>query len=232
MRNLNKAENKTYLSRKRGGLFMAMICGALMGGVAVPHCAVAQSSFDGASSFLDESDFESKRPQMIEAEDVVLPNLLELKTDQEQATSDFNVMLQTIVSEVDNVEDLAYEKPVMKSLFYNLMEYALIQEARRGFEARIPGSGQSANFGASREIRARRNLVLGGIVYSAKDSWSIYLNELRITPNSLPDEILDIQVHNDFVRIKWFDKGTNTIFPVKLRPNQSFNLDARLFFPG
>ncbi len=221
-----------FITCPRNNMLVVMLCMGLSVMVALPGHSVAQSPYDGAKSFLNESDFQSKRMQPIENEDIVLPNLLELKTDQEKATSDFNVMLQTIVSELDNVEEMAYQKPVMKSLFYNLMEYALIQEARRGFEARIPGGAQNGNFGASREIRARRNLVLGGIVYSAKDSWSIYLNELRITPHSLPDEILDIQVHNDFVRLKWFDKGTNTIYPVKLRPNQSFNLDARLFFPG
>lgn len=232
MRYLYKAEKNRFLSRQRSQVFQAVLCGFLVSVAAFSAPCFAQSSFDGTSSFLDEGDFQPKRAQPIDMEEVVLPNLLELKTDQEKATSDFNVMLQAIVSEFDNGDDIVYEKPVMKSLFYNLTEYALIQEARRGFEARLPGSGQAGNFGASREIRARRNLILGGIVYSAKDSWSIYLNELRITPNSLPDEILDIQVHSDFVRLKWFDKGTNTIFPIKLRPNQSFNLDARLFFPG
>jgi hypothetical protein len=221
-----------YLYKAEKNTFMAVLCGVLVSVAMLPAPCFAQSSFDSTPSFLDEGDFQSKRVQPVNMEEIVLPNLLELKTDQEKATSDFNIMLQSIVSEFDDADEIVYEKPVMKSLFYNLMEYALIQEARRGFEARIPGSGQAGNFGTSREIRARRNLILGGIVYSAKDSWSIYLNELRITPNSLPDEILDIQVHADFVRLKWFDKGTNTIFPIKLRPNQSFNLDARLFFPG
>jgi hypothetical protein len=112
------------------------------------------------------------------------------------------------------------------------MEYALIQEARRGFEARLPGTSRATTQSRTREIRARRDLMLGGIIFTSDDNWSVYLNEVRITPGNLPEEILDIQVHSDFIRLKWFDKGTNTIFPVRLRPNQRFNLDARLFFPG
>ncbi len=188
----------------------------------------AQSSDEG---FLDDDAFVAIEDSL-NSEDVTLPNLLELKKNQQQSTDEFNLMLLGVVADLDNAEDIAYEKPVMKSLFFNLMEYALIQEARRGFEARLPGTNRSSTQSRSREIRARRDLMLGGIIYTSADNWSVYLNEVRITPNHLPEEILDIQVHNDFIRLKWFDKGTNTIFPVRLRPNQRFNLDARLFFPG
>lgn len=194
--------------------------------------SAVQAQQDVDLDFLNESDFRSRTVVDPNDEEVILPDMLELKKTQAESTQEFNFMLQAIMADLDNVEDIVYEKPVMKSLFFNLTEYALIQEARSGFEARLPGSGISAAQSTAREIRARRDLVLGGIIYNNKKSWSIYLNELRITPDTLPDEILDIQVHSDFIRLKWFDKGTNTIFPVKLRPNQRFNLDARLFFPG
>ncbi len=193
--------------------------------------AFAQSLYNG-ESFLDEREFRGPQQQIIVDEKVVLPNLLELKKGQEESTAEFKNMMENIVSQIDEATDIVYEKPVMKSLFFNLQEYALIQEARRGFEARLPGSGKALNNAPSREIRARRDLVLGGIVYKGKKQWTIYLNELRVTPDNLPDEVLDIQVENDYVRLKWFDKGTNQIFPVKLRPNQTFNLDAKLFYPG
>jgi hypothetical protein len=188
----------------------------------------AQSS---DASFLDDDEFVAT-DDALNNDVVTLPNLLELRKNQQQSTDEFNIMLLDIVADLNGAEDLTYEKPVMKSLFFNLMEYALIQEARRGFEARLPGTSRASTQSRSREIRARRDLMLGGILYTSDDSWSVYLNEIRITPNNLPEEIIDIQVHSDFIRLKWFDKGTNTIFPVRLRPNQRFNLDARLFFPG
>lgn len=183
------------------------------------------------ASFLDDEEFVAVDDSM-NSDEMALPNLLELKKNQRQSTEEFNLMLLGVVADLSGAEDLVYEKPVMKSLFFNLMEYALIQEARRGFEARLPGTNRATTQSRTREIRARRDLMLGGIIFTSDDNWSVYLNEVRITPGNLPEEILDIQVHNDFIRLKWFDKGTNTIFPVRLRPNQRFNLDARLFFPG
>lgn len=220
------------MCKVKGIILAGLVLGSFLGATAnLSHAQQGRGAI--SSGFLDESQFQSKQEQNPDIEEVVLPDLLEIRKDQTEATQEFQAMLKNIVDDLDNVEEVAYQKPVMKSLFFNLMEYALIQEARRGFEARIPGSGAAAvTSNQGREIRARRNLSLGGIIYNGKSNWSIYLNELRVTPDSLPEEILDIQVDTDFVRLKWFDKGTNTIFPVKLRPNQKFNLDARLFFPG
>ncbi|MAH05905.1 MAG: hypothetical protein CL561_10140 [Alphaproteobacteria bacterium] len=224
--NMNNKKQAISFRTIKCALCLGVTVFALSGNI-----AGAQSLYQG-ESFLDERQFRAQTQQLIQDEQVVLPNLLELRKDQEEATTEFRLMLDNIIADLDSDENFTYEKPVMKSLFFNLQEYALIQEARRGFEARLPGSGVSTNAAPTREIRARRDLILGGIVYKDKKQWTIYLNELRITPENLPDEILDIQVSNDFVRLKWFDKGTNTIFPVKLRPNQTFNLDAKLFFPG
>jgi hypothetical protein len=32
--------------------------------------------------------------------------------------------------------------------------------------------------------------------------------------------------------MKWFDEYTNQVFPIRLRPHQRFNIDARMFLPG
>lgn len=191
--------------------------------------ANAQTNVD---DFMSEDRYVIESASIDRAEKVQLPDILELKTDQEESTLQMRMMMESIVADLENGDDLAYKKPVMKSLFYNLMEYSLIQEARRGFEARGPSQVKQQGPTTERAIKARRNLNLGGIIFRSNKDWSIYLNEVRITPDTLPEEVLDIQVRNDFIRLKWFDKGTNTIFPVKLRANESFNLDARLFFPG
>lgn len=77
-----------------------------------------------------------------------------------------------------------------------------------------------------------RELRLGGIAYTSADDWTIWLNEQRITPNALPEEIIDLRVRRHYIEVKWYDDYTSQIFPIKLRPHQRFNLDSRIFLPG
>ncbi len=77
-----------------------------------------------------------------------------------------------------------------------------------------------------------RDIRLGGIVYRKKGDWTIWLNGKRVTPEALPEEILDLRVFKDYVEIKWFDEYTDQIFPIRLRPHQRFNIDTRIFLPG
>lgn len=77
-----------------------------------------------------------------------------------------------------------------------------------------------------------REIRLGGIVFVHEKEWTIWLNEVRITPDSIPKDIVDIKVSKDFLDLKWYDKYTNKIFPIRIRPHQRFNLDTRIFLPG
>ena len=78
-----------------------------------------------------------------------------------------------------------------------------------------------------------RILRLNGIVYVSQDDWTIWFNQERITPRSdLPEEITSLRVDQDFIEITWLDNYTNNIFPIRLRPNQRFDLDSRIFLPG
>ncbi|MFP4312907.1 MAG: hypothetical protein ACLFR0_01160 [Alphaproteobacteria bacterium] len=77
-----------------------------------------------------------------------------------------------------------------------------------------------------------RELRLGGIAYTDQDDWTIWLNEQRITPNALPEEIIDLRVRRHHIEVKWYDDYTAQIFPIKLKPHQRFNLDSRIFLPG
>jgi hypothetical protein len=77
-----------------------------------------------------------------------------------------------------------------------------------------------------------RNLVLGGISYGDGENWVIWLNKQRLTPARLPVEVKYVKVYKSHVDIKWLDKLTGQLIPVRLRPNQRFNLDARSFLPG
>jgi hypothetical protein len=77
-----------------------------------------------------------------------------------------------------------------------------------------------------------RELRMGGILYTAKNDWTIWLNEQRITPNALPPEIVELRVYRHYVDMKWYDDYTSRIFPIRLRAHQRFNLDSRIFLPG
>ena len=125
------------------------------------------------------------------------------------------------------------------SVVFTPSQYALLSEARIGFNAKIPllKNGKPANNPDPDDPNYRpppsvRKLQLGGIVFNTPDEWTIYLNGKRITPDLLPSEAVDLRVYKDFIELRWFDVQTNKIFPVRLRPNQTFNLDARVFLPG
>lgn len=127
----------------------------------------------------------------------------------------------------------------ISSLIYTTEQYASLSEARIGFNARIPllkdASGKDLpdpNDPNYRPPPSVRKLELGGIVFNNPDEWTIYLNGKRVTPDLLPPEALDLRVYKDFIELRWFDVQTNKIFPVRLRPNQTFNIDARIFLPG
>lgn len=77
-----------------------------------------------------------------------------------------------------------------------------------------------------------RELYLSGIAYNGPEKWTIWLNGSRVTPSNIPEEIFRINVENEFVEIIWHDKQTHNVYPIRLRPNQRFNLDARMFLPG
>ena len=77
-----------------------------------------------------------------------------------------------------------------------------------------------------------RYVTLGGIAYRSTKSWTIWLNGQRVTPDALPEEILDLKVFKSYVEMRWYDKYTKRIMPIRMRSNQRFHLDARIFLPG
>jgi hypothetical protein len=125
----------------------------------------------------------------------------------------------------------------LNTLFFTLWQYQLLQDAKRLYRTHpvdpntIPTSGD-----ANGKVRPRsiRELSVGGILYRGQDDWTVYLNGQRITQdkNSLPEQVMDIKVSDDYIDLKWFDTFTNLIFPVRLREHQRFNLDARMFITG
>lgn len=129
-------------------------------------------------------------------------------------------------------EQLSFQGPTvnvnaMPSLFFTVWEHDLILDARRGLNTRMPGSddGVMADSGP-------RDVSLAGIVYVNAGEWTIWLNGWRVSPTAIPDEVMDLKVHKNYIDLEWFDASTNQIFPIRLRPHQRFNLDTRMFLPG
>lgn len=127
-------------------------------------------------------------------------------------------------------EQLAYLRPTvnietMPSLFFSIWEHDLVRDARRGLNTR-DGSDDGV------EITGPRDISLGGIVYASSKDWTIWLNNIRISPKRMPSEVMDLKVYRTHIDLEWFDAQTNQIFPIRLRPHQRFNLDTRIFLPG
>ena len=118
------------------------------------------------------------------------------------------------------------------SLFFSVWEHDLISDARRGLNTRPPDTGTGREGEAADPIESPREISLGGIVYKSSKNWTVWLNGMRISPDRIPAEVMDIKVYKDYIELEWFDAQTNQIFPVRMKAHQRFNLDARLFLPG
>ncbi len=138
-------------------------------------------------------------------------------------------------SEMEILEQVANAKPsvdiaAIPSLFFTVWEHDLIIDARRGLNTRPPGQADGAD--GVESPTGLRDITLSGIVYRSSKDWTVWLNSMRISPDRIPTELMDIRVFKDYIEIEWFDDQTNQIFPIRLRTYQRFNLDSRIFLPG
>ena len=132
-----------------------------------------------------------------------------------------------------------YIPPAIQSLVFSPDQQALLREARGGFNTQTPTEekapdGEKRLIGDLQDlgVQPTRAISLGGIVFLNPDDWTIWLNKKRVTAAKLPKEAIDLRVYKDFIELRWFDVKSNKIFPIRLRPNQTFNLDAQTFIPG
>ncbi len=123
-------------------------------------------------------------------------------------------------------------RPSIPSLLFLPAEHAMLQAAKASFLTRLPTETELGLADEDEVVTSIRDVSLGGILYTGETEWIVWINNQRITPNALPMEIIDIVVFKDYVNLKWFDRQTNRIYPIRLRPNQKFNFDARMFLPG
>lgn len=137
-----------------------------------------------------------------------------------------------------------YTSPAISSLMFTPTQQSLLREAKNGFSVNINDAGERTEsapdltpeeieeFKAKNAISSVRSISLGGIVFINPREWTIWLNKKLITPGRVPKEILDLRVSKEFVELRWLDAQENKIYPVRLRPNQTFNFDAKIFTPG
>lgn len=133
------------------------------------------------------------------------------------------------------VHEPAIDPARMRSLFFTQWEHDLMIQARAGLFVRPPESPITEPESPAIAVPGApgpRELALSGIMYRSKDSWTFWLNGMRITPTAIPEQIMDLKVARDHIQIEWLDTQTNQIYPIRLRPHQRFNLDSRIFLPG
>lgn len=114
------------------------------------------------------------------------------------------------------------------SLFFTPLELIAIQKALAG---NVVGTAVLNNQNPV-VIPAKRSIVLAGVVYKAPEKWIIWLNGQKVTPQSLLPEIMDIQVEQDRVHLKWFDIGINNVISLTLRPHQTYDIVTGVLLPG
>ncbi|MEA1938972.1 MAG: hypothetical protein U9N14_07775, partial [Pseudomonadota bacterium] len=75
-------------------------------------------------------------------------------------------------------------------------------------------------------------LVLTGVLYVSADSWTIWLNGKKITPQNLPKEIHWIDVAQDRIQLKWLDRDTGKLHDVRLMNGDSYLIDNEQIVSG
>lgn len=146
-------------------------------------------------------------------------------------------MITPQTTPVDMTRDVDPER--LSSLFFTFWEHNAIKDARnaRGL-ARPPTEAELSALSGGEQLERikpppeEREIRLGGIVYTGKGDWTIWLNSKRITPQALPREIVELRVYREYIEVKWLDDYTQQIFPIRLRAHQRFNMDSRIFLPG
>ena len=134
-----------------------------------------------------------------------------------------------------NVDDVS-SNVATKSILFTGQEFSALREARNYTGSVRPFDDSFESFDEEEVLplppQDERFITLGGILYQSGKSWTIWLNGQRVTPDALPEEVLDLRVFKDYVEMGWYDVYTKRIIPIRLRSNQRFHMDARIFLPG
>lgn len=226
-----KAEQNTMKTGVAAGLMAALL-------FAAPVKAQEAASAPTAEQQIDQ------QPQDVVADEQATPAAEvptgPLATEAEESIATYrasledNTALLAIANAKRHVHDASLTPDMLQTLFYTAWQHALLDEAKEGF---MTGRPTQLADGTTVAARPRpepglREISLGGIAYTGFGRWTIWLNGVRITPGALPDSVMDIKVTSGYVDLKWYDAYTSKIYPIRLRPQERFNLDSRIFLPG
>jgi len=163
-------------------------------------------------------------------------------TNALHAQDDIEQLAETVDEQIVEIVKLP-QPPAsdLKPMFWNLEELSIINQIKRGVIQVVP-IDESALMGTlvddvKPEVAAPvmymvpRDLRLSGMVYNTDDDWSLWINGVKVTPDKPMKEIHQLNVYSDYIELKWFDATTNKIYPVRMRPNQRFNIDTGRFLP-
>ena len=120
-----------------------------------------------------------------------------------------------------------------QSLMFTESEILKIQAALTGLENEaIEGVSNEDPTSEELSVPENRFIRLGGIAFTTPDRWMIWINGQRVTPNNMLPEIVEIQVHKDYVDLKWFDELLRKIIKIRLRPNWAYEIRTGVLIPG
>lgn len=215
----------------------AYICSGYLSGSSFVRFAIAQ-----------DQDIEGENNTVIITSDIEEPDAQEeLGIENEvkfeevgsgdistENTSTEDDIKEQILAKINKSWDPSIDK--MSSLFFTYWQHQSIIDAKNSHgkvrpptEAELKALEEDLPLNTDPE---RRYVTLGGIVYKTENDWTIWLNGKRVTPDAVPKQVLDLRVFKDYIEVKWLDEYTNSIYPLRLRAHQRFNMDMRIFLPG
>ena len=121
------------------------------------------------------------------------------------------------------------DDPFRQSFFFSPVDLIGIERAVKGsYAANGPGGPGSQG----EKIPMVRKITLSGVAFKNPKQWVVWINGQKISPGYLLKEIVDIQVEQDAVHLKWFDIGLNGVLNITLHPHETYDIVAGVLLPG
>lgn len=193
------------------------------------NVAMSGVVFSGAFTVLSASAL-AQLPMQQDTSAMPDPSQLNSASDASGMAGMVNDAMDALGGTDDNRYYDGLNAETMPSVFWTDEQLALIQEIKLGLVQPIDGGAANQGLAATSDIP--RDVRLGGIMYKSSSNWIVYINSVKITPNTIPDEIEYLHVMPEYIEIKWYDPMTRSVYPIRLKPNQRFNIDSRQFLPG
>jgi hypothetical protein len=121
--------------------------------------------------------------------------------------------------------------PFNGSFFLTPAEITAIQLAKLGKP--VTAETLDTGGGIAPMIAPHRVISISGLLYRSPKDWIVWMNGKKVTPKELLPEIVDIKVESSSrVRLKWYDRGLNSVIAITLRPHQTYDITTGILLPG